>query len=474
MFVEFLSVLEVAGQTLLKLIPISIALGVVFAVLTQWSACNPGRPWWRKREIVTDVLYWFLIPLGARFVRIGLMVTGAAYLYNIHGAEALIKFYDNGFGPLAEMPLWAQALTFLIVSDFLTYWIHRLYHGAQLWRYHAVHHSSEDLDWISAARFHPINILFGTIIVDVALLLAGISPNVMLYVGHAPPRPRPLCMPISIGRWGRSVTSSPARSSTAGTTPRPTAAALRISPAPSRYWDLMFGTFYMPEASCRTPTVSTTKRSRKSFGGQMLYPFSLPTARSLHFIHQFAVNSTGIEWPPWLGRPCCVRAGECDVGRVRASRLLFGVLACALFAAAPRGRCGLDQPRPGPPAQDSGPRHHHRHRQSADRRRHAARRRHSRRYRQGLWRDQPAGARSRRPGRHEQGGAGRRPGGEDLVVVYAASRAKPTAARRNASRASRSATATAYFGDTLGQIGARSGAAQAAAPAVRRGPPAAR
>ena len=114
MFVELLSVLEVAGQTMLKLIPISIALGVVFAVLTHWSACNPGRPWWRKREIVTDVLYWFLIPLGARFVRIGLMVTGAAWFYDIHGAEALIKFYDDGFGPLAAMPLWAQALTFLM------------------------------------------------------------------------------------------------------------------------------------------------------------------------------------------------------------------------------------------------------------------------------------------------------------------------------------------------------------------------
>jgi sterol desaturase/sphingolipid hydroxylase (fatty acid hydroxylase superfamily) len=183
MFIEFLSVLEVAGQTLLKIVPVTIGLGVVFAVLTHWSACNPGRAWWNKREIVTDVCYWFLIPLAARFVRIGLMVMGAAMLFDIHGADALIKFYDNGFGPLAEMPLWAQAITFLVVSDFLLYWFHRWYHGAHLWKYHAVHHSSEELDWISAARFHPVNILFGTVLVDVALLLAGISPNVMLWVG---------------------------------------------------------------------------------------------------------------------------------------------------------------------------------------------------------------------------------------------------------------------------------------------------
>ena len=131
MLAEMLSVVTVAGETMLKLVPISIAFGIVFAFLTHWSACNPGRPWWRKREIVTDICYWFLIPLAARFVRIGFMVMGAAYLYGIHGADALMKFYDDGFGPLAKLPLWAQALTFLVVSDFLTYWIYRGFHRAE-------------------------------------------------------------------------------------------------------------------------------------------------------------------------------------------------------------------------------------------------------------------------------------------------------------------------------------------------------
>ena len=183
MLTEFISVFQVAGQTVLKIVPITIALGLVFAVLTHWSACNPGQVWWRKREIATDILYWFLIPMGARFVRIGLMVMGAAYIYGIHGSDALIAFYDDGFGPLAQLPLWAQALVFLIVSDFLSYWFHRLYHGAAMWKYHAIHHSSSEVDWISAARFHPVNILLGTVLIDVCLLLAGISPNVMLWVG---------------------------------------------------------------------------------------------------------------------------------------------------------------------------------------------------------------------------------------------------------------------------------------------------
>ena len=130
MLAEALSVFQVAGETMLKLAPISIAFGIVFGLLRHWSACNPGRPWWRKREIVTDVCY-DLIPLAARFVRIGFMVMGAAYFYGIHGADALISFYDDGLAPWPECH-YGQALTFLLVSDFLTYWIYRGFDGVGL------------------------------------------------------------------------------------------------------------------------------------------------------------------------------------------------------------------------------------------------------------------------------------------------------------------------------------------------------
>jgi sterol desaturase/sphingolipid hydroxylase (fatty acid hydroxylase superfamily) len=273
MLVEFYSVITVAGETMLKIVPITIALGVVFAVLSHWSACNPGRPWWRKREIVTDVIYWFMIPLMARFVRIGLMVMGAAYIYGIHNTDDLIKFYDNGFGPLATLPLWAQALTFLVVSDFLLYWFHRLYHGAHMWKYHAVHHSSEELDWISAARFHPVNILFGTVLVDVALLLAGISPNVMLWVGpfttahsafvHANlnwtlgPFKYVLASPV-FHRWHHTAADRGGEKNFAGTFP---------------IFDWLFGTFYMPKAELPEAYGIDDKSFPPGVGSQLVYPF---------------------------------------------------------------------------------------------------------------------------------------------------------------------------------------------------------
>ncbi|MFX4528038.1 hypothetical protein ABTB01_19730, partial [Acinetobacter baumannii] len=72
-----LEVAEMIGQTIAKVLPVTIALGLVFALLTHFWACNPGTPWWRKRELVTDLCYWFFVPLFARVFRIGLLVAAA-------------------------------------------------------------------------------------------------------------------------------------------------------------------------------------------------------------------------------------------------------------------------------------------------------------------------------------------------------------------------------------------------------------
>jgi sterol desaturase/sphingolipid hydroxylase (fatty acid hydroxylase superfamily) len=269
---ELLAVVHGLGETMLKLAPISIALGVLFTILTLLFACTPGRPWWRKRELVTDLCYWFFIPLFARYLRIGLLVIGAALLFGIYGEHALVEFYDNGHGPLARLPLWVQAAIFLVASDFLLYWIHRGFHGARLWKYHAVHHSSEDLEWISAWRFHPVNIFLGSVAVDVALLLAGISPNVLVFVGpfttahsafvHANlnwtlgPFKYVLAGPV-FHRWHHTAAERGGSKNFAATFP---------------VLDLIFGTFYMPDELPNRYGIAD-RDFPPGFGGQLLYPF---------------------------------------------------------------------------------------------------------------------------------------------------------------------------------------------------------
>jgi sterol desaturase/sphingolipid hydroxylase (fatty acid hydroxylase superfamily) len=270
---ELIAALNEIGQTTLKLAPISIALAAVFTVLTAWFACNPGRPWWRKRELVTDLCYWFFVPLFARYLRIGLLVIGAALLFGIYGADALVEFYEHGHGPLAGLPLWLQGIIFLVGSDFLMYWIHRGFHRERLWKFHAVHHSSNDLDWISAWRFHPINIFLGSVAADVALLIAGISPNVLVFIGpfttahsafvHANlnwtlgPFKYLLAGPV-FHRWHHTAAERGGEKNFAGTFP---------------VLDLMFGTFNMPARKLPGRYGIADRDFPSSFGAQLLYPF---------------------------------------------------------------------------------------------------------------------------------------------------------------------------------------------------------
>jgi sterol desaturase/sphingolipid hydroxylase (fatty acid hydroxylase superfamily) len=270
MSTEVLALLQSIGATIFKLIPIVVVLGTAFAVLSFFWACNPGRPWWHKRELVTDLCYWILIPLIARYLRIGLLVLGAAALFGITKADGLIAFYENGHGPLAQLPLAAQAAVFLIGSDVMNYWIHRGFHRATLWRYHAVHHSSEDLDWVSAARFHPINTFLGTVATDVVLLLAGISPNVLVFLGpftvahsafvHANlnwtlgPFRYVIAGPM-FHRWHHTSAERGGEKNFASTFP---------------FLDVLFGTFYMPEGVRPDAYGVADRNFPPGFGAQML------------------------------------------------------------------------------------------------------------------------------------------------------------------------------------------------------------
>jgi sterol desaturase/sphingolipid hydroxylase (fatty acid hydroxylase superfamily) len=271
---ELISFVVNFGQTLTKNLPISIALAVGFTALTSFWACNPGRPWWHKRDLVTDLCYWFFIPVIARYLRIGLLIAGAALLFGITTADGLIAFYDNGHGPLAAFPLGVQMILFLIGEDIILYWTHRMFHGARMWKYHAVHHSSEELEWISAARFHPINLFLGSVLADVVMLIAGISPNVFVVLGpltiahsafvHANldwtlgPFKYVIAGPV-FHRWHHTAPDRGGEKNFAATFP---------------ILDVIFGTFYMPAGELPDQYGIAEREYPASFGGQFMRPFT--------------------------------------------------------------------------------------------------------------------------------------------------------------------------------------------------------
>src|SRR6185437_12233075 len=59
---------------------------------------------------------------------------------------------------VAAQPSWVQVCEIIVIADIGFYFAHRAFHGIPLlWRFHAIHHSIEELDWLAAHRAHSLD-----------------------------------------------------------------------------------------------------------------------------------------------------------------------------------------------------------------------------------------------------------------------------------------------------------------------------
>lgn len=75
---------------------------------------------------------------------------------------------------ISNQPVWLQALEVLFFSDLLIYWGHRIQHKVDLlWRFHKVHHSAEQMDWLAAHREHPLDSIYTIGIINLPAFIMG-------------------------------------------------------------------------------------------------------------------------------------------------------------------------------------------------------------------------------------------------------------------------------------------------------------
>lgn len=61
---------------------------------------------------------------------------------------------------VGSQPVLLQFLEIMLLTDFLQYWLHRAFHRSSwLWKFHAVHHSAQRMDWAAGARMHVLEIV---------------------------------------------------------------------------------------------------------------------------------------------------------------------------------------------------------------------------------------------------------------------------------------------------------------------------
>ncbi|MFO0660917.1 MAG: sterol desaturase family protein [Polyangiaceae bacterium] len=80
-----------------------------------------------------------------------------------------------GAQEIERLPWLVRTLAGLLFGDMLVYWFHRACHRFEfLWRFHAVHHSSETLDWLAAHREHPVDGILTQLCQNVPFFLLGV------------------------------------------------------------------------------------------------------------------------------------------------------------------------------------------------------------------------------------------------------------------------------------------------------------
>jgi sterol desaturase/sphingolipid hydroxylase (fatty acid hydroxylase superfamily) len=158
---------------------LSAVLGfVAFAAVlapAEW-VCGRGR---RGRGVRTDLLFWLFTPVVGKAATFAVVTGVVTWLMRLTGRELDVAS-TTGWGPVGAQPLWLQAVEALVLADLVFYWLHRLFHTTKLWPFHAVHHSSAHLDWLSSMRFHPVNDVISRVCQAVPLVLLGFAPAAVL------------------------------------------------------------------------------------------------------------------------------------------------------------------------------------------------------------------------------------------------------------------------------------------------------
>jgi sterol desaturase/sphingolipid hydroxylase (fatty acid hydroxylase superfamily) len=152
-----------------------ILFSVVYIPLERLFAKHPEqpvfRPGWR-----TDLTYFFITNLIVQFTTI-VTLTPAMVFFNWARSPRVVSW-------VGAAPLALQVVGAILVADFTQYWIHRAFHAVPvLWRFHAIHHSAEHMDWLAGSRLHLVDAVVTRGLTYVPIYVLGFSQTaIVVYV----------------------------------------------------------------------------------------------------------------------------------------------------------------------------------------------------------------------------------------------------------------------------------------------------
>jgi len=122
---------------------------LVFVPLERLLALHPEQKIFR-RGWANDLIFLFF---NGMLIKLGLLAVIAASIFT--AAQIVPTSLQAAVG---DLPYWIQIPAVIVLADLGFYWTHRMFHAVPwLWRFHAIHHSIEELDWLAATRVHPVD-----------------------------------------------------------------------------------------------------------------------------------------------------------------------------------------------------------------------------------------------------------------------------------------------------------------------------
>ena len=153
-----------------------VVLAIVLGALEKW---RPVEVWADRRPVRVDVAYTLLVRLGVLPLAIFFLL-----LPVVDGLDGWLRMHDiippkleDAFPALFDHPV-ASFLAYLVVIDFVLYWVHRAQHAfGWWWALHALHHSQREMTFWTDDRNHLLDMVITDLVLAVAALLVGVAPG---------------------------------------------------------------------------------------------------------------------------------------------------------------------------------------------------------------------------------------------------------------------------------------------------------